>query len=370
MSNDEPKSLPKVRIMSIDALRGFDMFWIIGGATIFHSLHEIFHHPVTEWINLQLSHSEWEGFRPWDLIMPLFLFVVGVVMPFAFSKRLARGDSKRQMYFHIVKRTLILWVLGMIAGGHLLDYDLSQLRIYTNTLNAIAAGYFISAIVMLNMRLVGQILTTEILLLLFWAFMVLVPLLGQGQVLLDRDANLALSIDKFIMGPYYGGNGYTWILSSMTFACTVMLGVMAGHLLHSEKTSKAKVLWLVAAGVGSLLLGCLWGIWFPVIKRIWTSSFVLYSGGLCYLLLALFYLVIDVWGFKKWAFGFVVIGTNAIAVYMATHVFNFRHIGDIFVDGLDKYVGNWGSFIHAVAAFAVVWLIMWWMYRYKIFLRV
>jgi len=369
MSNDEPKSLPKGRIMSIDALRGFDMFWIIGGATIFHSLHEVFHHPVTEWMERQLSHSEWEGFRPWDLIMPLFLFVVGVVMPFAFSKRLERGDSKGRLYFHIVKRTLILWVLGMIAGGHLLDYDLSKLRIYTNTLNAIAAGYFISAIFMLNMRLVGQILTTAVLLLLFWALMVLVPL-GHGKVLLDRDANLALSIDTFIMGRYYGGNGYTWILSSITFACTVMLGVMAGHLLHSEKTGRAKVLWLVAAGVGSLVLGCLWGIWFPVIKRIWTSSFVLYSGGLCYLLLALFYLVIDVWGFKKLAFGFVVIGTNAIAVYMATHLFNFRHIGDIFVDGLDKYVGNWSPFIHAVAAFAVVWLIMWWMYRKRSFIKI
>ena len=370
MPNDEPQRLPKGRVMSIDALRGFDMFWIIGGGAIFRSLHEVFNSPATAWIDRQLSHVEWEGFQPWDLIMPLFLFVVGVVMPFAFNKRLARGDSKRQLYFHVVKRTVILWVLGMIAAGHLLDYDLAELHIYNNTLQAIAAGYFISAIIILNMRLVGQVLTTAILLLVFWALMVLVPVPGQGQVLLARDANLALSIDTFILGRYYAGNGYTWVLSSMTFACTVMLGVMAGDLLRWEKSSRAKVLWLLTAGVACLLIALLWHTWFPIIKRIWSSSFVLFSGGLCYLLLALFYLVIDVWGFKKWAFGFVVIGMNAIAVYMATHVFNFRHIGDIFVDGLDKYVGNWNPFIHTVAAFVVIWLILWWMYRKRSFIKI
>ena len=151
---------------------------------------------------------------------------------------------------------------------------------------------------------------------------------------------------------------------------TVMLGVFAGHVLRSQKTSRTKVLWLVGMGVGSLALGWIWGIWFPVIKHLWTSSFVLFSAGICLLLLALFYLVIDVWAFKKWAFGFVVIGMNAIAVYMATHVFNFRHIGDIFVNGLDKWCGQWSGFIHAVAAFAVIWLILWWMYRKKSFIKI
>ena len=375
MPDSEPQSLPKGRIMSIDVLRGFDMFWIIGGGVIFRSLHEIFNSPATQWIRRQMSHAEWEGFRPWDLIMPLFLFVVGVVMPFAFNKRLARGDSKRRLYFHIVKRTVILWILGMVAQGHLLEYDSSKLYIYSNTLNAIAAGYFISAIVILNMRLVGQVLTTAILLLVFWALMMLVPVPGQGLVLLARDANLALHIDKFILGRCYGGGDYTWILSSMTFACTVMLGVMAGHLLRCEKNGRAKVLYLTAAGIGCLLMAVLWHNWFPIIKRIWSSSFVLFSGGLCYLLLALFYLVIDVWGFKKWAFGFVVIGSNAIAVYMLTRSsitrhFDFRKIGDIFVTGLDRWVGDCSGLIHAVAGFAALWLVLWWMYRKKLFIRI
>jgi len=374
MSNDEkePQSLPKGRIMSIDALRGFDMFWIIGGWYIFRGLHEKFDNSTTEWLTQQMSHVKWEGFRPWDLIMPLFLFVVGVVMPFAFNKRIERGQSKKRLYFHIVLRTIILFILGMVAQGNLLEYDLSKLHIYSNTLQAIAAGYLIAAIILLNLRIVWQIVTTVVLLLLFWALMMLVPVPGHGAGMLEPDVNLAIYLDRLILGGFIDGTDppYTWILSGMTFGCTVMLGAMAGHLLRLDKKGIMKVLYLLAAGVGCLVLGLIWNIWFPIIKHIWTSSFVLYSAGWCYLLLALFYLVIDVCGFKKWAFPFVVIGMNAIAVYMATHVFNFRHIGDIFVDGLDKYVGDWSSFIHALAAFAVIWLIMWWMYRKRLFIKI
>ena len=167
----------------------------------------------------------------------------------------------------------------------------------------------------------------------------------------------------------------------MTFACTVMLGVMAGHLLRSQIDDYRKVYILIALGIGTLAISSLWGGWFfgvgkfyaglfPIIKRLWTSSFVLFSAGLSYLLLAVFYLVIDVWGFKKWAYGFVVIGTNAIFVYMLTHLVNFRSIAGVFVDGLDKFVGPWKDFIHAVAACALVWLILFWMYRKKTFIKV
>ena len=372
MLNSEQEDFVGRRVMSIDALRGFDMFWIIGGYRIFTSLHDIFDHPVTAWINKQLSHVKWEGFRPWDLIMPLFLFVVGVVMPFSFNKRIARGDSKRQLYLHIVKRTLILFVLGMIAQGHLLDYDLSKLHIYCNTLQAIAAGYLIAAIIILNMRIVWQMVTTAALLLLFWGLMMLVPVPGHKAGILEPDVNLAIFIDRFILRGFIDGTDppYTWILSSMTFGCTVMLGVMAGHLLRSEKKGIVKVLWLLAAGAGCVALGQIWNSWFLIIKHLWTSSFVLYSAGWCYLLLAIFYLIIDVLHFKKWAFGFVVIGCNAIAVYMAVQLFDFRRIGGIFVGGLERFCGSWNGFIGAVAGFAVLWLILWWMYRKKTFIKV
>ena len=372
MPNGEQQSLSKGRIMSIDALRGFDMFWIIGGGRIFHSLHDVFDNSTTAWINTQLTHVKWEGFRFEDLIMPLFMFIVGVVMPFALNKRLERDDSKSRLYRHIIVRFVILFVLGMIAQGRLLEYDLSQLRIFSNTLQAIAVGYLISAIIILNLKLTWQLITTGALLLLFWALMMLIPVPEHGAGVLTPEGNLAIYFDRLILGGFIDGTDppYTWILSGMTFACTVMLGVFAGHLLRSKKTNSQKVLLLVAMGIGSLALGWLWNYCFPIIKHLWTSSFVLYSAGWCFLLLALFYLIIDVWGFKKWTFGFMVIGTNAIAVYMVTRVFNFRNIGDIFVGGLEKWCGPWNGFIQAVAGFAVVWLILLWMYRKKTFIKI
>ena len=377
----EPKVPLTSRVMSIDALRGFDMFWIIGGWYIFEGLHKALNNSTTASIMKQLTHVKWEGFVFEDLIMPLFLFIVGVVMPFSFHKRLGRGDSKKKLYIHIILRTLILFVLGMIAQGDLLELDLTKLKIYCNTLQAIAAGYFISSIIILNMRVRWQVVTTVLLLLLFWALMMLVPSPGRLADHLDQEANLAAFIDSFILRQFDDGLNYTWILSSITFACTVMLGVMAGHLLRSQVDDYRKVHILAALGIGTLVLGSLCGGWFfgigkfysglfPIIKRIWTSSFVLFSAGLSYLLLALFYLVIDVWGFKKWAYGLVVIGTNAIFVYMLTHLVNFRSIAGRFVGGLDKFVGPWNSFIHAAAGFVIVWLILWWMYRKKSFIKI
>ena len=360
------------RVISIDALRGFDMFWIIGGGAIFASLHNALDNPTTAQIRTQLTHVKWEGFRFEDLIMPLFLFIVGVVMPYSFAKRLDTSQSKLRLYLHIIKRTVILFILGMIAQGNLLDYDLSKLHIYSNTLQAIAAGYIIAAIIMLNLGIRWQIAVTGILLVLFWLLLVLIPVPGYGMGVLTPDGNLAIYIDRIILGRFIDGTNppYTWILSSMTFPCTVMLGVMAGHLLRSDNVGIRKVLWLLAAGGGCIVAGLLWNLCFPIIKHIWTSSFVLFSGGLCFMLLVLFYLVIDVLGFRRWAFGFVVIGTNAIAVYMAVHIINFRNIGGVFVGGLEKYAGNWYPFIYATAEFAIVWLILWWMYRKKTFIKI
>jgi predicted acyltransferase len=358
------------RLESLDALRGFDMFWIMGGYWIFISFHEIFNSPVTQFLQRQLEHAEWEGFRFWDLIMPLFLFIVGAAMPFSFTKRLARGDSRRKLFYHIAIRFVILFILGMIAQGHLLQYDLSKLHLYSNTLQAIAAGYLIGSILLLNFNVKWQIGITGGLLLLFWALMAWIPVPGYGAGRLTPDGNLAMYLDKLILGSFQDGTNYTWMLSSMTFACTVMLGVMGGLVLRSRKSQQKKVLWLFGAGVLSIGLGLLWSIWFPIIKHLWTSSFVLFSGGICFILLGLFYLVIDVWGFRCWAFPFKVIGMNAIFVYMITRLFDFRNIGNIFVGGLAGRLQSWNALVQALAGFLVIWLILYWMYRKKTFVKI
>jgi predicted acyltransferase len=369
--SEEIKTLPKsARVVSLDALRGFDMFWIIGGGKMFRELAKQTSGGFSKILSSQLYHTDWQGFTAWDLIMPLFLFIVGAAMPFSFHKRLSQGQSRREIYLHVIKRTIILFILGMMAQGSLLKYDLSKLNIYSNTLQAIAAGYLFSTIIMLNMGILWQIATTAVLLLLFWGLMVLVPVPGFGPGVLTPEGNLAIYIEKLLLGPFKAETSYTWILSSITFVCTVMLGVMAGEILRSEKSRVSKFLWLSGAGLVTLVLGWLWNLWFPIIKHLWTSSFVLYAGGWSFLLLALFYIVIDIWGLKKWAFGFVVIGTNAIAVYMATELFDFRLVGNIFVGGLSKWLGSWSEFLQWAAALVVIWLILFWMYRKKTFIKI
>ncbi|MHC4720889.1 MAG: acyltransferase family protein [Planctomycetota bacterium] len=371
MSTEGPVEKMRGRLMSVDALRGFTMLWIIGGdAPMVRGLAKAVGGEFFDKVLVQLDHVRWEGFSAWDLIMPLFLFVVGIVMPFSLNKRLERGQSKKQIYLHIIKRVLILWVLGMIAQGNLFAYDMSKLQVYCNTLQAIAAGYLIGSILVLNLNIRWQMIATAGLLLLFWALMVWVPVPGHGAGVLTEEGNLAIYIDDMVLGRFSDGLTYTWVLSSLTFGGTVMLGVMGGHILRSRKREFAKVLWLLGAAVGCLVAGLAWGLVFPIIKHIWTSSMVLYAGGWSFLLLGLFYLVIDVWGLSKWAFPLMVIGVNAIAVYMAVHVFDFKHVGNIFVGGLERWLGDWNYLVQEVAAFAVVWLILYWMYRKKTFIKI
>jgi predicted acyltransferase len=358
------------RILSIDALRGFDMFWIIGGEKVVASLILLFASPMPECIQRQLKHVDWIGFSAWDLIMPLFLFVVGAVMPFSFDKRMAAGEPKGTMYWRILRRFILLFALGMIAQGNLLDYDLSTLQLYSNTLQAIACGYVIAAVLMLNLHWSLQILATAALLAGYWALMMFVPFGGHPAGTLEPDTNLALYIDEFVLRGFRDGTPYTWILSSMTFGASVMLGVFAGRILKTSASNAAKAAGLVALGGACLAGGWGWGLYFPIIKHLWTSSMVLWANGWSCLLLAAFFLVIDVWGFRKWAFPLVVIGANAIAVYMAVHVFDFHKIGDVFVGNIASRIGPAGNLLSDAAALAVIWLILLYMYRKKTFLRV
>ena len=236
------------RLESLDALRGFDMFWIVGGGAMLTSLDGIFHSPVTKFICTQLDHAEWIGFRFWDIIMPLFLFIVGAAVPFSTAKRLGMGQTRKAIIVHMVWRAILLWILGTIAQGNLLAYDISRIQLYSNTLQAIAAGYCIAlvAFMYLDMKRFAVLLCG--LLLLFWALIAWVPVPGYGAGVLTPDGNLANYLDRNLLGPFDDGLDYTWILSSMNFGCTVMLGAIAGALLRSSKTRNAKALWLVGSG--------------------------------------------------------------------------------------------------------------------------
>ncbi|MBN2024195.1 MAG: DUF5009 domain-containing protein [Pirellulales bacterium] len=371
---------PSERVLSIDALRGFDMFWITGGHGILVAVATLFVFPLPDWFEYQINHPDWIGFSAWDMIMPLFLFVVGAVMPFSFAKRMAAGQGRVQLYRKVVIRTLVLFVLGMAAQGNLCDCNLDTLHIFSNTLQAIAMGYLFSAILLIETPLVVQILATGGLLAGYWALMTQVPIpdLVAGNPAhpagtLTEDVNFAMYVDKLVFGRFQDQTTYTWIVSSLGFIATTMLGVFAGKLLRTRAAGWAKVLWLVLLGAACLAGGWVWSYYlhFPIIKHLWTSSMVLWSGGWCYLLLALFYLVIDVIGWRRWAYPFIVIGSNAIFAYMIVHFINFESIAGTVLGGVASHLQpEYGKALLAISGFAVLWLMLWYMYRKRTFLRI
>ena len=363
----EKKTASPGRILSVDALRGFDMFWIAGGEGIFKSLDAVFNNASTQWINLQLDHVEWLGFRFYDIIMPLFLFIVGVAMPFSFNKRLLAGDSKKKIIGHVIKRVIILWFLGMVVQGNLLTFNLSEFDFYSNTLQAIAAGYLIASVIILYSNAFYHILITIALMLLYWLVMVLLP---GGSGMYEPHQNAAIYIDKLLLGAYQDGTTYTWILSSLNFAATTMLGVFAGYILKSGIKNLNKVWYLLLFSFVCYVLAIVWHPVHPIIKHIWTGSFVLYAGSFSLLLMALFYLIIDVWNYKSWSRMFVIIGANAIVAYVAWHLFDFRYISDIFIRGFEEHTGSWYNLIRNTAGFITLFVILWYMFKKKIFIKV
>jgi predicted acyltransferase len=358
------------RVASIDALRGFDMFWLIGGRTVVLALVALAFGAVPPWLDRQLEHPDWEGFTAWDMVMPLFLFVVGVAMPIALGRRIAKGQSKGKIYWRVARRFVILFILGMVAQGNLLQYDWNKLHLFSNTLQAIACGYVIAALLLLNVGWRVQAAFTAVLLVAYWGLMMFVPFGGHAAGTLEPTANLARYVDHHVLGRFNDGTTYTWVLSSLGFGATVMLGVFAGHVLMSRTSPWSKVAALALLGVGCLAAGWMWSYHFPIIKHIWSSSMVLWAGGWSYLLLAAFYLVIDVLGYRRWAFPLVVIGANAIATYMAASLFDFRCVGDIFVGHLAPRLGAAADLVRSATALAVFWLILCYLYRKRTFLRI
>jgi predicted acyltransferase len=360
------------RLVSVDALRGFDMFWIAGGVEVVKSFMELFQKPLTPVLEYQFHHVEWVGFAAWDLIMPLFLFIVGVSMPFSFSKRREAGDAKWPIYRHVLRRVVILWILGTIAQGNLLHFNLDKLHLYSNTLRSIAAGYLLGSVALLELNVIGRAILTVVLLLAYWLIVMVVPFDGYAAGTLDPHHNLPLFIDEKILGHFRDGTTYTWIFSSLTFAATTLMGILGGELLRSKLAPWRKVGYLLGAGVGLVALGLVWGMVFPIIKHIWTSSMCVYAAGWSFLLLGLFYMLIDVLGYKKWAFFFVVIGMNAIAVYMAFELFSkqFEGVGKVLVGHLGERFPQYSDFLVSAAAMTVIWLLLYFMYKKKTFIKV
>ena len=360
------------RVISVDALRGFDMFWIMGGDLAFKGLDNIFQNRISGFLKTQMDHVDWFGFHFYDIIMPLFLFLVGVSMVYSYRKRLSGATSDRPIWKHTIQRVLILWILGMAIQGNLLTYDIHRIHFYTNTLQAIAAGYLIATVFVLYLPVTYQVLATLGLLTVYWAIIALVPVGGNTLGAYDPEGNVAMFVEKSVMGRFIGWGSYTWIVSTLNFGATVMLGVFSGYMMQA-RVKRYRKFWNFLL-FGSILMasGLFMNPWHPIIKKIWTSSFVLFSGGICVLMLGIFYLVIDVWGLSKGIRWLIILGSNAIFGYVAWHLFgnNFVGMAEVFLRGFTQWFENGFDTLRYFGGFMIIYLLMWYMYRNKTFIKI
>lgn len=365
-------SPPSARMVSVDVLRGIDMFLIIGADDVVRALAANSHNRFMQMLGGQFEHVAWDGCHVYDLIFPVFLFVIGVSIPLSLNKRLQRGDSKASIYVHIFKRVIILVLLGAVINGHLLSWNVHQFTASYSVLMVLALGYMVASLIVLNMNLRGQIITTLGLIVLYWALMDYVPVPGHIVGVYKPGLNLGDWLNNFVLGRVQGPWHNGWILQSMTNGATAMLGVFAAYLLRSKQTGGKKLLWLLALGTACLIAGWAWSFWFPIIKNRWTSTYVLWAGGWSYLALALFYWITDIRGRRKWAFPFIVIGMNAIVAYMAWGVFarSFRLMADTLVGGLRQYTAGWYDAIGWFVAMSILWMGLYCLYRTRTYIRI
>lgn len=345
-----PLSPVSGRLASLDILRGFDLFLLVFFQPVFVALGQRLNFPWLNDILYQFDHESWIGFRFWDLVMPLFLFMTGASMPFSFSK-FKNAPNKWHIYRKIIKRFVLLFIFGMIVQGNLLGLNPDSLYLYSNTLQAIATGYLIAAIILLHCSFRYQVLITLLLLLLYW-----IPMTFFGDF--TPGGNFAEKVDRLVLGQfrdgvYWGEDGnwhfspyytYTWIWSSLTFGVTVMLGTFAGKIMKEGKENRKGVVRLLLL-LGIVLIGVslLWSLQMPIIKRLWTCSMTLFSGGLCFLLMGLFYYWIDYKGHTYGLDWLKIYGMNSITAYILGEVVNFRCIAASISYGLEQFLGNYYS---------------------------
>lgn len=357
------------RIEAIDALRGFDMFWLTGGMAVVVSFFQAFYKPLPGWVAYHSSHVAWEGFSAWDLVMPLFIFVVGTAMPFSLARR-REASSLSLTYLKIFKRVAILFLLGMAVQGNLLSFNPEQIKIYCNTLQAIASGYLIAAVCLLHLSIRQQIITTVVLLITYWALLKWVPFGNHAAGTLAPHANLPLYIDHAVFGKYQDGTNYAWLLPQLSFGALTLLGVMAGHILKGNARIK-NMLILAITGTACLALGYLWSFDLPIIKHIFTGSMVLWAAGWCFILLALFYLLTDICGLSKLVFPFKVLGSNAIFVYLWTSMCPPQNnISKVLFQGFSSCFGNYADFVFYLLNYALIFTVMYYLYNKKNFIKI
>lgn len=399
--------VPSSRLVSVDALRGFDMFWILGADAVMRALGRVAHVQPFPTLGAQFEHKAWAGFAFYDLIFPLFVFIVGVSTVFSLTK-IVEQHGRAAAVKRVVARGVLLYLLGLFYSGGLTN-AWPNIRLL-GVLQRIALAYTATGLLFCFFKPRALAGLTVALLAGYWALLTFVPI---RDIQLDNAALAArLGTEKPAMAQveqafrattarvtghyepgfnltnhvdfaYLGGRRYDTyydpegMLSTLPAIATCLLGVFAGLLLRrTDLRPQQKFVWLAVAGVAALALGWLWGLQFPVVKKLWTSTFVLVAGGWSLLLLATFYYVVDIRGWRGWCRPFVWIGMNPISLYIIGGLVAFRTIGQRLVGGdvrsfFESTLGpGGGDLIGALMGLALIVGLAGFLYRRQIFLRV
>ncbi len=365
--------IPTQRLFSLDALRGFDMFWIMGAEGIFHQLAEASGSPSIEAIAFQFTHPAWHGFRIYDLIFPLFLFMAGVATPYSVGNELEKGKTRGELLLRVVRRGLVLVIFGIILNNGLEFKPLAEMRL-PSVLGRIGLAYMFANIIYLYSGFRAQIIWFCSLLIGYWLLLLFNSAPGFSMGDLTMEGNFASYIDRMIIPGklYLIIHDPEGLVSTIPAISTGLLGIFAGQLLkNTTVTMNRKALYLLIGGVIALLLAQVWNLVFPINKNLWTSSFVLHTGGLSLILLALFYYIIDVQGYKRWAFFFSVIGMNSILIYMSGEFINWSYTNKALFQWFGQLVGDpYNLVVMAICFVLVKWIFLYFLYKKRVFLRV
>jgi len=354
---------PAQRLQSLDAYRGLIMSTLLCGAA-FGSLKG---HPNWNWLYVQNEHVAWEGCVYWDLIQPSFMYMVGVAMPFALARREALGDSWGKRLRHVVVRAFNLMLIGVLLDNFGANaWSIGLIRV----LQQIAVGYVLAFFVVGKSYRTQGLVAAAILVgyNVLWMFN---PWNGPGGPWAKGNENIGSAFDFWMLGRHY--SGYYVGMNAIPSTATIILGVMAGHLILDRLPPRKTMLILLIAGLSGLAAGLAVSPWLPLIKRIWTPSFTVYAGGWTTLMLLFFYWSIEVMKWRRWAFPLVVVGMNSIAAYVLGNAFGgwFRSLTGAWIGWLKEPLGRaWFPVFQHVVIFCCAWIVLYWLWRRRIFFKV
>lgn len=367
------KVLNNNRVRSIDALRGFDMFWIMGIGAVIVDMAAIGQTPFWTNLALQFEHPYWDGFTFWDLIFPLFMFLSGMSSPFSIDKQIERGRSRRQILWKVVKRGLVLVLLGVIYNTKGLELrSLAEYR-YASVLGKIGVSYVFANIIYLYAKPNARLLWYWVILIGYWLVLKFTSAPGYPPGDLTEAGNFASYFDRLFLPGVLSRDIHDTVglFCGITGISTTLLGVIAGDFLkRNTMTPMKKMMWFCAVGVVLILLALLWNIDFPINKNMWSSSFVLLTGGISLLVFALFYYIIDIKGYYRWSFFFRVIGMNSIFIYISPIFISYSYIAKGAFRWVGQLAGAYEAPVMGLCTVLVSWLVLYLMYKKKIFLKV